>query len=62
MEVSEKKKKEMLWTLILSRKFSDPLVALCKTEGKIPGMMILFTGQEAVRSCKPMCHRADFIK
>ncbi len=50
MEVSEKKKKEMLWTMILSRKFSDSLVVLCKTEGKIPGMMILSTGQEAVGS------------
>ena len=50
MEVSEKKKKEMLWTMILSRKFSDSLVSLCKTEGKIPGMMILSTGQEAVGS------------
>ncbi|MEX1299068.1 MAG: thiamine pyrophosphate-dependent dehydrogenase E1 component subunit alpha [Desulfotignum sp.] len=50
MEISEKKKKEMLWTMILSRKFSDSLVELCKIEGKIPGMMILSTGQEAVGS------------
>jgi pyruvate dehydrogenase E1 component alpha subunit len=50
MEISEKKKKEMLWTMILSRKFSDALVHLCKIEGKIPGMMILSTGQEAVGS------------
>jgi pyruvate dehydrogenase E1 component alpha subunit len=50
MEIPEKKKKEMLWTMILSRKFSDSLVELCKIEGKIPGMMILSTGQEAVGS------------
>lgn len=36
--------------MVLSRKFSDSLVELCKIEGKIPGMMILSTGQEAVGS------------
>ena len=50
MEISEKKKKEMLWTMILSRKFSDARVDLCKIEGKIPGMMILSTGQETLGS------------
>jgi pyruvate dehydrogenase E1 component alpha subunit len=50
MEISENKKKEMLWTMILSRQFSDVLVDLCQIEGKIPGMMILSTGQEAVGS------------
>jgi pyruvate dehydrogenase E1 component alpha subunit len=50
MKISDKKKKEMLRTMILSRKFSDSLVELFKIEGKIPGMMILSTGQEAVGS------------
>lgn len=50
MKISENKKKEMLWTMILSRQFSDVLVDLCQIEGKIPGMMILSTGQEAVGS------------
>lgn len=48
MKISDKK--EMLRTMILSRKFSDLLVELFKIEGKIPGMMILSTGQEAVGS------------
>ncbi|WP_028573620.1 thiamine pyrophosphate-dependent dehydrogenase E1 component subunit alpha [Desulfonatronovibrio hydrogenovorans] len=50
MNISRKKQQEMLWTMILSRKFSDSLVELCRIEGKIPGMMILSTGQEAVGS------------
>lgn len=50
MNIPHKKKQEMLWTMILSRKFSDSLVELCRIEGKIPGMMILSTGQEAVGS------------
>lgn len=50
MDISRNKQQEMLWTMILSRKFSDTLMELCKIEGKIPGMMILSTGQEAVGS------------
>lgn len=50
MNISLKKQQEMLWTMILSIKFSDSLVELCRIEGKIPGMMILSTGQEAVGS------------
>ncbi|MFP4237488.1 MAG: thiamine pyrophosphate-dependent dehydrogenase E1 component subunit alpha [Desulfonatronovibrio sp.] len=50
MDVPEDKKIKMLETMILSRKFSDTLVKLCKIQGKIPGMMILSTGQEAVGS------------
>ncbi|WP_291321453.1 thiamine pyrophosphate-dependent dehydrogenase E1 component subunit alpha [Desulfonatronospira sp.] len=50
MNIPRKKQQEMLWTMILSRKFSDSLVELCRIEGKIPGMMILSTGQEAVGS------------
>jgi len=50
MNIPHKKQQEMLWTMILSRKFSDSLVELCRIEGKIPGMMILSTGQEAVGS------------
>ncbi len=50
MEVPANKKIEMLETMILSRKFSDSLAELCRIERKIPGMMILSTGQEAVGS------------
>ncbi|MFP4400114.1 MAG: thiamine pyrophosphate-dependent dehydrogenase E1 component subunit alpha [Desulfonatronovibrio sp.] len=50
MDVPEDKKIKMLETMILSRKFSDTLMKLCKIQGKIPGMMILSTGQEAVGS------------
>ena len=50
MAISAEKKKEMLWTMILSRRFEDELMELCKIEGKIHGMMILATGQEAVGS------------
>ncbi|MDO5674898.1 MAG: thiamine pyrophosphate-dependent dehydrogenase E1 component subunit alpha [bacterium] len=50
MEISAEKKKEMLWTMLLSRRFEDELTELCKIEGKIHGMMILATGQEAVGS------------
>lgn len=50
MNIPEVKKKEMLWTMILSRQFSDTLIELCKIQDKIPGMMILSTGQEAVGS------------
>ncbi|TVQ99068.1 MAG: thiamine pyrophosphate-dependent dehydrogenase E1 component subunit alpha [Desulfovibrionales bacterium] len=50
MKISAEKQKEMLWTMLLSRRFEDELVELCKVEGKIPGMTILSTGQEAVGS------------
>jgi len=50
MEVSKEKKIEMLWSMLLSRRFEEELTELCKIQGKIPGMMILCTGQEAVGS------------
>lgn len=50
MQVSKQKKIEMLWSMLLSRRFEDELTELCKIQGKIPGMMILCTGQEAVGS------------
>ncbi|MBG0789896.1 MAG: thiamine pyrophosphate-dependent dehydrogenase E1 component subunit alpha [Desulfovibrionaceae bacterium] len=50
MQIPVEKKREMLWTMILSRAFSDTLSELCKTQGRVPGMMILSTGQEAVGS------------
>ena len=50
MKIPEEKQKEMLWTMLLSRRFGDELAELCKIEGKIPGMTILSTGQEAVGS------------
>ena len=50
MEITGEKKKEMLWSMILSRRFSEKLAELCRIEGKIPGMLILSTGQEAVGS------------
>ncbi|MEZ4527356.1 MAG: thiamine pyrophosphate-dependent dehydrogenase E1 component subunit alpha [Desulfobacterales bacterium] len=49
MQVS-KEKTEMLWSMLLSRRFEETLTQLCKIKGKIPGMMILCTGQEAVGS------------
>jgi len=48
MQISREKKLEMLHSLLLSRRFEEALTELCKIEGKIPGMMILCTGQEAV--------------
>jgi acetoin:2,6-dichlorophenolindophenol oxidoreductase subunit alpha len=48
MQISKEKKLEMLRSLLFSRKFEEALTELCKIEGKIPGMMILCTGQEAV--------------
>jgi pyruvate dehydrogenase E1 component alpha subunit len=48
MLISKEKKLEMLRSLLLSRRFEEALTELCKTPGKIPGMMILCTGQEAV--------------
>jgi acetoin:2,6-dichlorophenolindophenol oxidoreductase subunit alpha len=50
MQVSKEKKLEMLRSMLLTRRFEESLTELCKTEGKIPGMMILCTGQEAVGS------------
>lgn len=50
MTIAAEKKKELLWTMLLSRRFEDELTELCKIEGKIHGMMILATGQEAVGS------------
>ncbi|WP_419657099.1 AcoA2: TPP-dependent acetoin dehydrogenase E1, subunit alpha [Desulfosarcina variabilis str. Montpellier] len=48
MQIPNGKKMEMLRSLLLSRKFEEELTELCKIERKIPGMMILCTGQEAV--------------
>jgi TPP-dependent pyruvate/acetoin dehydrogenase alpha subunit len=48
MQIPKQKKMEMLWSLLLSRRFEEELTELCKIERKIPGMMILCTGQEAV--------------
>lgn len=50
MQVSSAKQKEMLRSMMLSRRFEETLTGLCRQEGKIPGMMILSTGQEAVGS------------
>ncbi len=50
MPVSREKKIEMLYSMMLSRRFEAELAELCRTQGKIPGMMILCTGQEAVGS------------
>ncbi len=48
MQVSNEKKIEMLRSMLLSRRFEEALGELCQIQGKIPGMMILCTGQEAV--------------
>jgi TPP-dependent pyruvate/acetoin dehydrogenase alpha subunit len=48
MQIPKQKKMEMLRSLLLSRRFEEKLTELCKVERKIPGMMILCTGQEAV--------------
>jgi pyruvate dehydrogenase E1 component alpha subunit len=48
MPIPKDKMLEMLHSLLLSRRFEEALTELCKIEGKIPGMMILCTGQEAV--------------
>jgi acetoin:2,6-dichlorophenolindophenol oxidoreductase subunit alpha len=50
MQVTKEKKIEMLRSMLLSRRFEEELTGLCKIQGKIPGMMILCTGQEAVGS------------
>jgi pyruvate dehydrogenase E1 component alpha subunit len=48
MTIPKDKMLEMLHFLMLSRRFEEALTDLCRIEGKIPGMMILCTGQEAV--------------
>jgi pyruvate dehydrogenase E1 component alpha subunit len=48
MPASKEKKLEMLHSMLLARKFEETLTELCAIKGKIPGMMILCTGQEAV--------------
>jgi len=48
MPIPTAKKLEMLYSLLLARRFEEALTELCQIEGKIPGMMILCTGQEAV--------------
>jgi TPP-dependent pyruvate/acetoin dehydrogenase alpha subunit len=50
MQPSAEKQLEMLRTMLLTRRFEEKLTELCRIEGKIPGMMILCTGQEAVAS------------
>ena len=50
MQPSKEKLLEMLRTMLLTRRFEEKLTELCRTEGKIPGMMILCTGQEGVSS------------
>ena len=50
MQVLKEKRIEMLRSMLLSRRFETSLVELCKIQGKIPGMMILCTGQEAIGS------------
>jgi acetoin:2,6-dichlorophenolindophenol oxidoreductase subunit alpha len=50
MTVSKDKKCEMLRSMLLTRQFEETLTELCTIQGKIPGMMILCTGQEAVGS------------
>ncbi len=50
MQVPKEKKIEMLRSMLLSRRFEESLTELCQVQGKIPGMMILCTGQEAVGS------------
>ncbi|MEJ2039164.1 MAG: thiamine pyrophosphate-dependent dehydrogenase E1 component subunit alpha [Desulfosarcinaceae bacterium] len=48
MQIPKEKQMEILRSLLLSRRFEEELTELCKIEHKIPGMMILCTGQEAV--------------
>ncbi len=50
MHISKEKQVEMLHSMLLTRRFEDTLMELCTIQGKIPGMMILCTGQEAVGS------------
>jgi pyruvate dehydrogenase E1 component alpha subunit len=48
MHIPREKKLEMLWSMILARRFEDTLTELCAQQDTIPGMMILANGQEAV--------------
>jgi pyruvate dehydrogenase E1 component alpha subunit len=50
LPATKEKKLEMLRSMLLSRRFEDELMEICRSQGKIPGMMILCTGQEAVGS------------
>lgn len=50
MQAPNEKKIEMFRSMLLSRRFEEELTELCQIQGKIPGMMILCTGQEAVGS------------
>ncbi|GAB6037710.1 pyruvate dehydrogenase (acetyl-transferring) E1 component subunit alpha [Fundidesulfovibrio butyratiphilus] len=63
MQVSKEKKVEMLRSMLLSRRFEEKLAEICKTQGRIPGMMILCTGQEAVGSgvCAALSHQDVII-
>lgn len=46
--MNNQKKLKLYKTMLLIRRFEEKLTELCKIERKIPGMMILCTGQEAV--------------
>jgi pyruvate dehydrogenase E1 component alpha subunit len=46
--MTNQSKLELYETMLLIRRFEEKLTELCKMERKIPGMMILCTGQEAV--------------
>lgn len=46
--MKNQKKIELYRSMLLIRRFEEKLTELCKIERKVPGMMILCTGQEAV--------------
>jgi pyruvate dehydrogenase E1 component alpha subunit len=48
MSISTQMKLDMVRTMLLARQFEESLAELCRQPGKIAGMMILATGQEAV--------------
>lgn len=48
MSISRQMKLDMVRTMLLARHFEESLTQLCRQPGKITGMMILATGQEAV--------------
>jgi len=48
MSISTQAKLDMLRAMLLARQFEETLTELCRQPGKIHGMMILATGQEAV--------------
>lgn len=48
MQITENKKLEMYRAMLLTRRFEEALIELCKIDGKIHGMMIVCTGQEGV--------------